>query len=100
MVTDAERAQQMVQEAERLFAADRLAESEALYRAACAIAPTANRHSMIATLRMLVGDLAAAEQGFRQALAMDPGHARARATLGESARRSSGCSAGTTPRRE
>lgn len=59
-----------------------LEEAEASFRAAAELAPTAEWLHNAAVVRQLRGDHAGAEAGFRQALALQPAFARARATLG------------------
>jgi len=77
-----DRAAALVAEGEALVRAWRLNEAEALLLEAGAIAPTFGGLQALGHLRQLFGDFEAAEAWFRRALALDPGSALARASLG------------------
>jgi hypothetical protein len=72
----------LADEGEALHREGRLAEAEDRFRRAVALAPTATRVQNLATLRQILGDYPQAEALFRDALALDPNLARARASLG------------------
>lgn len=65
-----------------LFRDWRLEAAEERFREAAALAPTAARLHNLATVRQLVGDLPAAEAGFRRALELEPENPRVRSSLG------------------
>jgi tetratricopeptide (TPR) repeat protein len=78
----ANQARALAQEAEALRLGGQLPAAAAAFRAAATLAPTAEWLHNAAVVHQLLGDHAAAEAGFREALALQPTYARARATLG------------------
>jgi hypothetical protein len=78
----AHRADALGAEADALFAQGRLAEAAARYQDAVALVPTLPRLQNFGSVRQLVGDYEGAAAIFRQAIALDPGYVRARASLG------------------
>jgi hypothetical protein len=78
----ADRARTLAEAGRALAQRGRLDEAEARFREAAALLPTALRLHDVARVRQLLGDHAAAEAGFRQALELDPANAQVRASLG------------------
>src|ERR1700758_5171491 len=82
MTDPADRAAALTLEGEAHYREGRLAEAQASYRAAIALAPSMRRLHNLATVHQTLGDYAQSEALFRQALALDPENPRVRASLG------------------
>lgn len=76
-------AQRLVEDGQRLLAQRRLDAAQAKFEAAARLVPAAaNPVHNLATIAQLRGDLAAAEAGFRRALALEPGRPVSLSALG------------------